>query len=166
MTNPPRQLITLIATDSEFEAEAIVSALRAQGIAATAQGGTLSGFRAEAPAQVQVLVHAGQADDARAVLRAIKSKSIDLDWDQLVHEAEQPTDDPTINEVNRRPLRRAPRRSRSRDVRQGYAAVALLLAGLLTAFAIGLPFFFTLLIGLGCLLAVIYTLVQMAIPAD
>lgn len=53
---------------SEFEAMIVKNQLVEAGIPAEVSGGTIGGFRAEAPGLVQVLVGAANAERARAVL--------------------------------------------------------------------------------------------------
>lgn len=79
----PGRLAELVSTATEFEAEAIAAALRARGIAARTLGGTLAGFRAEAPNRVSVIVDAGDLAEARDALGALRAESIDIDWDGL-----------------------------------------------------------------------------------
>jgi hypothetical protein len=57
-------LKTLTTVSSDFEASAIVSALEAEGIRATAVGGYTAGFRTEVSGGVSVIV--GEADLERA----------------------------------------------------------------------------------------------------
>jgi len=68
---------------SEMEAAAIVDALAEHGIRARAVGGYTSGFRAEAPGDVKVVV--GRADMARAeeVLAEIRSEPVEVDWSKV-----------------------------------------------------------------------------------
>lgn len=91
MRADPVQLVDLASVPSEFEAATIVEALRAQGIAAHHYGGSLAGFRAEAPGMVRVVVRRQDSERARLALRAIQADSIDIDWDEVdVGQPEEP----------------------------------------------------------------------------
>jgi len=74
---------TLVSCPTEFEAETIAAALRAQGITAQVLGGGLTGFRAEAPAMAKVMVLTRDLARAKNSLRAIKAESVDLDWEDV-----------------------------------------------------------------------------------
>ena len=56
---------------SEYEAILMVQALEARGIGAQAAGALTSGFRAEAPGEVQVVVRQADLAAAREVLREL-----------------------------------------------------------------------------------------------
>jgi len=73
MTDDPNRPVVLTTVPTEVQAAVIVAALDAEGIEAQAVGQLTSGFRAEAPGGVRVLVR--QADLARAqtVLQAAKA---------------------------------------------------------------------------------------------
>lgn len=76
------ELVELTTARTEFEGEAIVSALAARGIEARSLGGMLAGFRAEAPALVRVMVRAGELDRARGALREVRASSRAIDWSE------------------------------------------------------------------------------------
>ena len=80
MADDPLSPKVLVSVANEVEAAAVVSALAAHGIRARAVGGYTSGFRAEAPGLVKVVV--GQADLARAekVLVELESERGEVDW--------------------------------------------------------------------------------------
>ncbi len=65
--------VTLVSLDSEFEANSIANELAANSIKALVLGGYTSGFRAEAPGRVNVVVR--QVDLERAQLAI-------LDWEK------------------------------------------------------------------------------------
>ncbi len=79
----PDKLVDLTQTATEFEASAIVDALRARQIAANSLGGGLAGFRAETPTLVRVVVRAADLARARVALTQIQHESIEVDWDQV-----------------------------------------------------------------------------------
>jgi hypothetical protein len=58
----------LVSMPSEVEAALLVQALESRGIAAQATGTLTSGFRAEAPGQVKILVHQEDLSKAYEIL--------------------------------------------------------------------------------------------------
>lgn len=64
-----REVVVLVSVPTEVEAVLLVQTLEANGITAQVTGALTSGFRAEAPGQVQVLVHQENLSKARDVLR-------------------------------------------------------------------------------------------------
>jgi hypothetical protein len=78
MSNDPDAPIRLISTSHEIEAAAIVNALQLYGIKSHAAGGYTSGFRAEAPGTVDVLVRQADFDQAKKALAEIQ-KTNDTD---------------------------------------------------------------------------------------
>lgn len=79
----PNNPETLISFPSDVRAAAFVTALRARGIEATTTGGYTSGFRAEAPGQVNVIVRQADLVKARAALDQIKQDVAEIDWSQV-----------------------------------------------------------------------------------
>ena len=73
----------LISVPSEVEAAVIVAALEREGIKAVAAGALTSGFRAEAPGEVQVLVKRSDADRAQQTLRECQTQQSPIDWSQV-----------------------------------------------------------------------------------
>lgn len=65
-------VVTLIRVGSEIEAEAVRGALAEAGIRAVVTGGFISGFKAEAPGDAQVLVRAADLERARRVLDKLR----------------------------------------------------------------------------------------------
>lgn len=63
------KLVKLASLDSEVEAAAMLGLLQDHGIQATVDGGLIVGFRAEAPGEVNVWVHEGDAQRAAEILR-------------------------------------------------------------------------------------------------
>jgi hypothetical protein len=78
MSDPGRP-ISLADVDSEIEAGAIVSALEAAGIEARIVGDFTSGFRAEAPGQVSVVVREADAERASSILAELHAENEDSD---------------------------------------------------------------------------------------
>jgi hypothetical protein len=83
MPNRPAHLVRLISAPNEMEAGIIVATLEDNGIRATITGQTTSGFRAEAPGWVQVLVAEEDVPRAEALLDKIDQGRDDVDWSQV-----------------------------------------------------------------------------------
>jgi hypothetical protein len=76
MTDPlsPRRLASFTG---ELQAEALVEALAAENIRAMAMGGYISGFRAEAPGEVQVVVASQDLPRAMEILEKFEADAED-----------------------------------------------------------------------------------------
>ena len=83
MSADSKFLLELVSVPTEVEAAVIVAALERDGIQAVAAGALTSGFRAEAPGEVQVLVRRSDADRAGQVLRTSQSQETPIDWSQV-----------------------------------------------------------------------------------
>jgi len=93
VTDDANELTKLTAVPDEAQAALVVHALADHGIEAQATGDYTSGFRAEAPGSVQVVVK--QADLARAkqALALVKRQDAQIDWSQVdVGDAEEEED--------------------------------------------------------------------------
>ncbi len=89
MTAVPVNPEALVSVPSEIEAAFIVNTLAEHGIRASAVGGYTSGFKAEAPGQVTVLVSAADLDRARQLLEETRRDRSEIDWSKIdVGEAE------------------------------------------------------------------------------
>ena len=76
---------------TEWEATAAVARLEHAGIRAVASGGAASGYRAEAPGFVSVLI----SEDDRERAEALLAQPEEIDWDAVdVGEREDPDDEP------------------------------------------------------------------------
>jgi len=75
--------VTLARVRSELEAALLLEILHDAGIDAEQSGGWTSGFRAEAPGYVDVLVHADDIKAARDAIEAAKAAAADIDWDNV-----------------------------------------------------------------------------------
>jgi hypothetical protein len=75
-----REAIELAAYSNDWQARALVMHLREEGIAAEAVGGMLSGFRAEAPALVRVMVFRRDEARAKQVLQQLPHNAAQIDW--------------------------------------------------------------------------------------
>lgn len=76
-------LKVLASVPTEMEADVIVAALDARGIEATATGGFTSGFKAEAPGMVKVLVKSDDLETARQALAETVREMKDIDWSKI-----------------------------------------------------------------------------------
>ena len=75
--------VTLISVTNEFAASAIVAALAAAGIKAETTGAFTSGFRAEVPGDVEVVVRQADVEAGMAVLEEIAADDTPVDWSQI-----------------------------------------------------------------------------------
>ena len=75
MTSDPNSPTIVYSADNAIEAGAVVTALEAEGIEATTTGSYTSGFQAEAPGQVQVVVRQSQAETARNVIERLEREA-------------------------------------------------------------------------------------------
>ena len=73
-TSDPLSPRRLAAFQSEWQAEALVEALAGENIRAMAVGGFTSGFRAEAPGQVEVVVAARDLLRASEILEELRAE--------------------------------------------------------------------------------------------
>jgi hypothetical protein len=73
----------LLRVPGEMEAALVVSALAEHGLQAKAVGGYITGFRAEAPGDVAVLVRAEELQEAQRILRELRQQPSDIDWSQV-----------------------------------------------------------------------------------
>ena len=83
MSEDSEDLLVLISVPTEIEAASIVAALAQDDIRAVATGGLTSGFKAEAPGEVQVLVKRADAERAQQTLQEIRSGKNPIDWSQV-----------------------------------------------------------------------------------
>ncbi|MCA9122310.1 MAG: DUF2007 domain-containing protein [Planctomycetaceae bacterium] len=82
MTPDPDSPTIVYCAENAIEAGAIVTALESEGIETTTTGSYTSGFQAEAPGQVQVVVRQSQAEKARLVLHQLEEQANDLECDE------------------------------------------------------------------------------------
>ncbi|MEX0819443.1 MAG: DUF2007 domain-containing protein, partial [Pirellulaceae bacterium] len=75
MTNDPDSPTIVYSAVNSVEAASVVTALEAEGIEATTTGSYTSGFQAEAPGEVKVVVRLSQADKARGVLERLEREA-------------------------------------------------------------------------------------------
>jgi hypothetical protein len=74
MANDPNGVAVLTTGPSEVQATLIIAALRQRGIPAWIIGEWTSGFRAEAPGGVWILVRQADFERAQVVLRTVKAQ--------------------------------------------------------------------------------------------
>ena len=79
MTTDPNNPEVLTSVSSDVEAAAIVNALAERGIKASAVGGYTSGFRAEAPGDIRVVVRRANLDAATQALAELEQQGMDVD---------------------------------------------------------------------------------------
>lgn len=82
METDPNTLVPLTTARTDFEAETIAEALRAQGIRAEVFAAAASMIQTVA-VPVQVLVQEKDLANAKNALRAIKAESVDIDWSEV-----------------------------------------------------------------------------------
>jgi hypothetical protein len=80
MSSDPEEPQKLLSVVSEIEASAIVTALAEYDIEAFAVGGYTSGFRAEAPGEVAVMVKQANVERAIQALDEIREQEDQIDW--------------------------------------------------------------------------------------
>ncbi len=78
--NTPRRLVSV---GNEIEAGGLITALAGYGIEASATGDFTSGFRAEAPGEIQVIVRQVDMDRAKQALAEIRAEEGKIDWSQV-----------------------------------------------------------------------------------
>ena len=76
MHKPEKNPETLVSVPNEFEAAMIVSALAAHDIDATTTGNFTSGFKAEAPGDVKVLVRQSDLMRAKRLLNDLSHQTM------------------------------------------------------------------------------------------
>jgi hypothetical protein len=80
MSSDPEEPQKLLSVVSEIEAAAIVTALAEYDIEAFAVGGYTSGFRAEAPGEVSVMVKRADVERSIRALDEIRGQEDQIDW--------------------------------------------------------------------------------------
>jgi hypothetical protein len=83
MTGDPASPRVLMSVANELEAGDIVTALTSYDIEAMTVGGFTSGFKAEAPGLVQILVRSSDLDRAKQALAEIQQDEGKIDWDEV-----------------------------------------------------------------------------------
>jgi hypothetical protein len=83
MAPDPNRPEVLLSVANEIEAAAMVNALAELGVEAFAAGGYTSGFKAEAPGDVAVMVKQANLDRAKQALAEIRQQQGHIDWDNV-----------------------------------------------------------------------------------
>lgn len=83
MNNPAEHIERLTSVPTEAQAMIIVGALKEEGINCTATGGYTSGFKAEAPGWVQVMVSEADLPVARNTLQRLRKENAEIDWSKV-----------------------------------------------------------------------------------
>jgi hypothetical protein len=90
MSDDPNSPCELLSVANEIEAGDLVTALAAYNIEASTVGGFTSGFKAEAPGTVQILVRRSDLGCAVSALAEIQKDEGKVDWSEVdVGEPEQ-----------------------------------------------------------------------------
>jgi hypothetical protein len=97
LTLDPNRPEVLLSVPTEIEATAIVTALTEYGVEAIATGGYTSGFRAEAPGSVAVVVKHMDLDRAMQALAEIQETQTQIDWSK-VDVSEEADDQPQADQ--------------------------------------------------------------------
>ncbi len=74
---------TLTRYSSEIEAAAILAALSESGIEGTTTGSFTTGFQAEAPGDITVVVRQSDLSRAQEVLAELENMKKDIDWSSV-----------------------------------------------------------------------------------
>jgi hypothetical protein len=83
MSLDPNGPCTLLSAATEIEAAGIVTALADYDVEASTVGGFTSGYKAEAPGSVQILVRRSDLDRARLALADIRKNRSAIDWSTI-----------------------------------------------------------------------------------
>ena len=88
----------LVEVQDDFEAGAVITALRERGVEASSVGGFTAGFIAEAPGYVQIVVRKADLPAARAAFKDIRLHHDEIDWSKI--DVGTPEDDADTAEDN------------------------------------------------------------------
>ena len=80
MTEEVKHLVKLMGFPTEAGASAVKAALEDAGIRVAVTGDTIAGFRAEAPAEVRVMIAKKDLAQARQVLDDLQHDLANIDW--------------------------------------------------------------------------------------
>ncbi len=83
MNHDPNAPVSLVKVATEIEANIIVGQLQLRGIESKAIGGFVSGFKAEAPGDVSVVVKLSDLARTQSALDEIRHDQTELDWSQV-----------------------------------------------------------------------------------
>ena len=122
MGTDPDILVDLTTCRNSFEAQIIAEALKAQGIPAHAFdiAGTTLQWDVAVSQPIRVAVRRADLETAKAILRAVKAESVDLDWSEVQ------TGDPTpVTPEEVEAARRRPEASTEEVLRRGRRALLI-----------------------------------------
>jgi hypothetical protein len=95
MTTDPESPEVLLRLYDEIEAATVVGALAEDDVKAFAVGGYTSGFKAEAPGAIDVMVRHVDIDRANRALAEIRDAEREIDWSSVdFGEPHEPDPDP------------------------------------------------------------------------
>ncbi len=83
MIDDADEVVVLTTTQLEYQAQLITAALEQEGIIVHPAGGSITGFKAEAPGEMKVFVKAGDLQRAREALVRIREEDSEIDWSQV-----------------------------------------------------------------------------------
>jgi hypothetical protein len=83
MTDQSDSPCALLSVANEIEAAGMATALAEYGIEASVTGGFTSGFKAEAPGSVQILVRRSDLDRAKLSVAEIRKDQGKIDWSTI-----------------------------------------------------------------------------------
>ncbi len=83
MTDDPNAPQVIVRVATEVEASIIAGQLQLRGISSEVEGGFVSGFKAEAPGDVAVVVKQCDLMCAKKALEEIQEDKTDFDWSQV-----------------------------------------------------------------------------------
>ena len=94
--------VVLTKAANEFEATAIVTALKERSVYAKAVGGFTASFAVEAPGDVSIVVRQAELEAAKIALAEIKSLEKEIDWSKVdVGEPEWPLANDSVADESR-----------------------------------------------------------------
>ena len=102
MIPDPTHPETLLTVSTEIEAAAIVTALAEYDVEALTVGGYTSGFKAEAPGNVAVVVKLADFDRAKQALTKIQAEQTEIDWSKVDVTEDAASEPPPDGKRNRR----------------------------------------------------------------
>lgn len=76
-------VVTLAVFTEDMLAQMLAEALESAGIQCEIEGGVTSGFRAETPTVVKVIIHRDDQDEAQAVFEEWEHAGDSIDWDEV-----------------------------------------------------------------------------------
>ena len=78
-----QSVVTLAVFTEDMLAQMLAEALESAGIHCEIEGGVTSGFRAEAPTVVKVIIHRTDQEKAQVILEEWEHAGDSIDWDEV-----------------------------------------------------------------------------------